>query len=131
MYREEFDTAFLKDKYVDRMRKALIDACQRELLVYDSYERPQWTKQHEFINENDRVFSAFDQYSKGGHAPNGNELNRYYMDLSPYYTLEDEDDDTLIFESRFESGNLMKACRVGESEYNLYLNSDTNTSGHT
>ena len=47
--------------------------------------------------------------------------DRYYTKLSYYYELEDEYDDTLIFESRFECGNLQEAHRVGEYEYNLYM----------
>jgi len=35
------------------------------------------------------------------------------------------------FESRFESGNLKKAIKVSDNEYNLLLNYDYNTNGHT
>jgi hypothetical protein len=35
------------------------------------------------------------------------------------------------FESRFENGNLKKAIQVSPTEYNLILNYDYNTSGHT
>eukprot|EP00282_Hemiselmis_andersenii_P041655 CAMPEP_0172055604 /NCGR_PEP_ID=MMETSP1043-20130122/5362_1 /TAXON_ID=464988 /ORGANISM="Hemiselmis andersenii, Strain CCMP441" /LENGTH=467 /DNA_ID=CAMNT_0012714999 /DNA_START=9 /DNA_END=1409 /DNA_ORIENTATION=- len=35
----------------------------------------------------------------------------------------------LMFESRFESGNLWKAVRIGESEYNLVLRPDLTTGG--
>lgn len=28
--------------------------------------------------------------------------DKYYLDLNPYYSLEDENDTTLLFESRFE-----------------------------
>ncbi|XP_048386500.1 cytosolic carboxypeptidase 2-like [Stegostoma tigrinum] len=38
---------------------------------------------------------------------------------------------SLIFESRFESGNLHQAWRVGQYEYNLMLAMDTFTSRHT
>ena len=31
---------------------------------------------------------------------------------SNYYTLKDESDNTLQFESRFESGNLMRAIKM-------------------
>lgn len=61
----------------------------------------------------------------------GVKLNNFYTDIPDWYELEDENDDTLIFESRFESGNLMKAFRVGLNEYNLYLNPDTNNNKHT
>jgi hypothetical protein len=38
---------------------------------------------------------------------------------------------TLFFESRFESGNLRKAARVSEDEYNLWLETDYGTQAHT
>lgn len=40
-------------------------------------------------------------------------------------------DKTLIFESRFESGNLRKAMKVGPYEYELYLKNDYGTSSFT
>lgn len=52
----------------------------------------------------------------------GPRLNRYYENLKPYYKLkEGAPDNTLIFESRFESGNLRKAVKVDEYEYDLFL----------
>ena len=36
-----------------------------------------------------------------------------------------------MFESRFESGNLNLAIKVSDSEYNLILQNDINTNGHT
>ncbi|CAI2360052.1 unnamed protein product [Moneuplotes crassus] len=35
------------------------------------------------------------------------------------------------FESRFENGNLKKAVKISDTEYNLILNFDYNTGGHT
>ena len=43
----------------------------------------------------------------------------------------DPSDKTLLFESRFESGNLYLAQKVNEFEYNLLMQNDINTSGHT
>ena len=40
-------------------------------------------------------------------------------------------DKTLIFESRFESGNLAAALKVNENDYYLALQNDVNTSGNT
>lgn len=37
----------------------------------------------------------------------------------------------MIFESRFESGNLRRAVKIGESEYNLILKYDHNTTVYT
>lgn len=40
-------------------------------------------------------------------------INRYYEKLKPYYKLKDSiNDRTLIFESRFESGNLKRVTKV-------------------
>ena len=41
------------------------------------------------------------------------------------------DDKTLVFESRFESGNLEAAIKISDSEYNLILQNDINTAGNT
>lgn len=49
----------------------------------------------------------------------------------PQYTLVVPKDNVLVFDSRFESGNLHKAIKVSENEYNLLLNYDTETLGHT
>lgn len=38
---------------------------------------------------------------------------------------------TLVFESRFECGNLYLAQKVSDSEYNLLMQNDINTQGHT
>ena len=47
------------------------------------------------------------------------------------YKPTDENDNTLIFESRFESGNLLAASRQKDNEYQLILQCDTNTLGYT
>ncbi|XP_054828802.1 cytosolic carboxypeptidase 2 isoform X2 [Eublepharis macularius] len=46
-------------------------------------------------------------------------------------SLSGPEDTKLLFESRFESGNLQKAVRVGEYEYELTLRTDLYTSKHT
>ncbi|XP_078089266.1 cytosolic carboxypeptidase 3-like [Mustelus asterias] len=67
--------------------------------------------------------------------------------LEPYFTFSrvsgspkplkqtainpDRQDNTLIFEARFESGNLQKVFKVGDYEYNLILRTDLYTSKHT
>lgn len=51
--------------------------------------------------------------------------------VQPYYKLQDANDKTLIFESRFESGNLLAAIKISDNEYDLVLQNDINTNGHT
>jgi cytosolic carboxypeptidase protein 2/3 len=48
----------------------------------------------------------------------------------PYYAPF-PGDNTLVFESRFESGNLELALKVSDYEYNLVLTHDVNTAGNT
>ena len=50
---------------------------------------------------------------RGFASPNPNVLQ--------YYTPTDDKDKTLVFESRFESGNLALAYKLSETEYNLVL----------
>jgi cytosolic carboxypeptidase protein 2/3 len=41
--------------------------------------------------------------------------------MCDYYKPKDKDDRTLVFESRFESGNLQLAHKVNDNEYDLVL----------
>ena len=50
--------------------------------------------------------------------------------VTPFYK-KSEDDIQLRFDSVFESGNLALAVRVSDVEYNLILQNDINTNGHT
>lgn len=50
--------------------------------------------------------------------------------LEPAYTPA-PGERTLVFESRFESGNLAMASKKSDSEYNLLLQNDTNSKGNT
>ena len=59
-------------------------------------------------------------------------MNRYYETLKPYYKSKNPATDlTLIFESRFESGNLRRAVKINDFEYDLYLKNDYGTNGYT
>lgn len=49
----------------------------------------------------------------------------------PYYYPDGDTDMTLVFESRFESGNLLTAAKVSDTEYDMFLQNDINTNGHT
>eukprot|EP00051_Salpingoeca_urceolata_P014282 m.181520 g.181520 ORF g.181520 m.181520 type:complete len:1103 (-) comp18039_c2_seq4:67-3375(-) len=49
----------------------------------------------------------------------------------PLYQPESNTDETLVFESRFESANLLRAVQVGPYEYNLTLRTDLYTTRHT
>lgn len=47
------------------------------------------------------------------------------------YQLQSPEDRTLMFESRFECGNLYLAQKSSDSEYNLLMQNDINTTGYT
>ena len=51
--------------------------------------------------------------------------------LPPYYVQQAESDTTLVFESRFECGNLRRALQIYEFEYDLILSTDYNTKVNT
>eukprot|EP00826_Nyctotherus_ovalis_P049824 TRINITY_DN6048_c0_g7_i2.p1 TRINITY_DN6048_c0_g7~~TRINITY_DN6048_c0_g7_i2.p1 ORF type:complete len:189 (-),score=27.34 TRINITY_DN6048_c0_g7_i2:267-833(-) len=51
-------------------------------------------------------------------------------EMKPYYVLKGPEDKTLVFESRFECGNLKLCIKKGECEYDLYLQNDVNTQGN-
>jgi len=51
-------------------------------------------------------------------------VSKYYEKLGQFYTPMSPQDTTLIFESRFESGNLGRATQVGDYAYDLELRAD-------
>jgi hypothetical protein len=51
--------------------------------------------------------------------------DRYFVGMNPRFTQE-----SLTFDSLFESGNLDAVFRVDEREYNLFMRVDANTKGH-
>jgi len=58
-------------------------------------------------------------------------MNRFFTKLNPYYKAKDSTDETLVFESRFESGNLRRALQVDKYEYDLILKTDYKTNNFT
>lgn len=52
---------------------------------------------------------------------------RYFDKLPLYFNLKGAQDNTLLFESRFESGNLHRATQIGDFEYDLELKQDYGT----
>jgi hypothetical protein len=74
------------------------------------------------IDGDKRDFKMMKTKSMGGQGQSGPQ--QFYKPKGP-------DDRTLIFESRFESGNLLAAIKLSETEYDLVLQNDINTNGHT
>jgi hypothetical protein len=66
--------------------------------------------------------------------------SKFYEYLNPYYVIKDPKDRTLLFESRFECGNLQRVYKMylmlsnefsGKYEYDLYCKYDHGTSNYT
>lgn len=76
---------------------------------YDSDVKPCWCNN----------LPQFSRSSVGG--------SKYILPAQPY-ALEQDD---LIFESRFESGNLARVVKVTQNYYELYLRPDMYTNRHT
>jgi hypothetical protein len=72
-----------------------------------------------------------DKTADAAKAPGTEKKALVKVNVEPYYTRRCPEDKTVIFESRFESGNLAAAVKADERDYHLLLQNDVNTSGHT
>ena len=88
---------------------------------------------HPVITEQDRKPGAYapEGYFKYRDSSTTHGVMRYYSHLNTYYKLKNELDETLVFESRFESGNLKRVIQTGDYEYDIYLNPDYQTGTFT
>ena len=67
---------------------------------------------------------------KEGGLPAGSELPAPLLPGTLNGATEEFKTPSLVFESRFECGNLRAAVRTGETEYDLIVDDDTNTRGN-
>lgn len=86
-------------------------------------------QRNQILNAEEGKYASLSPRNVHRRLPRENQ-NRQVLD-SQVYKLKDSDDQTLLFESRFESGNLYLAQKVSEIEYNLLMQNDINTQGHT
>jgi hypothetical protein len=129
-------------------KKKMEDPNVSERVVYDSMELSPYydnspTSDDKYFDESKYIHPVVTEQDKkpGAYAPEGYfkyrdtsqifGVMRYYSDLKPYYKVRGEDDETLVFESRFESGNLKRVIQTGDYEYDLYLNPDVKTGTFT
>ena len=82
-------------------------------------------KEHNIESES-KDFNKLKTTGKSSNMKKKNELPP-----TPYYLPDGPLDKTLVFESRFETGNLLCAMKVSDNEYDLVLANDINTNGHT
>jgi len=138
----------MSDEYARlEAEKSLNNQSTAEKIVFDCIDWPAQKREGDntpYIDEADIIElppdeNPVDQRKFYPYGPSGQsafnqkvpKINRYYSKLKPYYHKESDDDNTLIFESRFESGNLRRAVKVGEHEYNMILKYDHNTTIYT
>lgn len=135
----------LRDEWTRRDQVKGIDKFMKGLkVVYDYMERsPYYSEKEGYIDEKRLIPVKENTYD---HLNPRNKVrglrrniinsgmpknDRIYTQLPPYYVLQDETDNTVIFESRFESGNLRRAIKVEDYEYDLFLRNDFNSQGYT
>lgn len=138
------------EEYARIDAEKIINQSQSEKIVFDCVDIPPVKKDAEgnivpYLDDNDLIelppeenpvdHRKYYPYGPSGQSSAFNQkipkVNRYYSKLRPFYTKENDDDHTLIFESRFESGNLRRAVKIGDYEYNLILKYDHNTTAFT
>ncbi|KAM3920742.1 cytosolic carboxypeptidase 2 [Leptodactylus fuscus] len=90
----------------------------KEAMPYISYER------------DGKVVYEINQACKGSYFTGSRTGGRRCVSLVPTI-IDGKNNNDLHFESRFESGNLQKAVKVGAYEYELTLRTDLYTSKHT
>ncbi|KAM4723140.1 cytosolic carboxypeptidase 2 [Rhinophrynus dorsalis] len=78
-----------------------------------------------------RVVYEISPAYKGSYFTGSRAGGRRCVSKSPRMNQEGQNSNDLHFESRFESGNLQKATKVGTYEYELTLRTDLYTSKHT
>ncbi|XP_061059307.1 cytosolic carboxypeptidase 2 isoform X3 [Eubalaena glacialis] len=90
-------------------------------------QAPRWPIECEVIKENiHHIVPSEDSYFTSSRVGGKRGIIK-----EPAVTLQGPEDNTLLFESRFESGNLQKAVRVNTYEYELTLRTDLYTNKHT
>lgn len=131
-----------KEEYHKRELVKNIDSNNK--VVYDNWERsPFYTDtSNPYFNEKKLLPAKdIDSTSSQKFKPRGYrrplistgipKKDKIYSFLNPYYKIESEEDTTLVFESRFEWGNLKRVTKVDEYEYDLIVNSDYNSQGYS
>ena len=77
-------------------------------------------RDHNIESEN-KDFSTLKTTKPFGNGGGGGGKKRPEIPPTAYYIPQGIDDRTLVFESRFETGNLLSAMKVSDNEYDLVL----------
>ena len=105
-------------------RQKLIEAMQEH-----DHRRTRGRKRRSGPVRNDCVYDIDELYKRA--KADGRMAADRSGPVKPYYEVDGKEDTTLVFESRFEGGNLRRAVRVRPTEYDLVVRPDLNTSRHT
>jgi len=134
-----------RDGYMCKEQMRQLDKYMKTTkVVYDQAERsPYYTEADQYLDEKKLIAT------KEGEEPNANQRfksrgykrniisnsitkkDKIYTSLNPFYVVQDENDTTLVFEGRFESGNLKRVIQIEEFEYDVLLRNDYNSQGYT
>jgi hypothetical protein len=134
----------LKEEYMRRDQLKQADKFMKTMkVVYDLNERSPFYNEIDtpYIDDKLMIPNKEDNVANNARLKNRgfrrNIMNsglpkndKFYTSLNPYYIVQGETDNTLVFESRFESGNLKKAIQCDEFEYDLFLRNDYNSQGY-
>ena len=110
---EEPDPGIVEQMVMHDAERIQVPGNVRNFVVYDAH--------HTSTSKSDGGTSD----AAGGGESSGSNV------LPSNYEPRGSDDHTLVFNSRFESGNLRRAIKVYDYEYDLILRPDLNTRGHT
>ena len=102
-------------------------------VVYDCLSSSPFYPVKEYYSNYNRITTDRRQYEEISHQEKAVLSERFFKSLPPFYNVshDGEEDETLVFESRFESGNLRRAFQKDKYEYDLILKTDHNTSSYT
>lgn len=109
----KFGSVLPKSAYFDKQKVKLVYDCTH------SFNQP--------MEERDCKLFVPPLIRKQNGAHINEKFSKYYEKLAKFYTPASPTDNTLVFESRFESGNLGKATQMGEYVYDLELRHDFNS----
>jgi hypothetical protein len=66
----------------------------------------------------------------GGQKRTRKDDDRGFIGMNPEIFEGEGREKVLLFDSKFESGNLDMAIKIKDNEYDLYMRVDSNTRGH-
>lgn len=113
--------SFVEKAIARRNLFMLADVNSRAKIVYQNFIHLERRQPGSSNNDSDNVELNASQTPSWGNYP---------YDVPENSQAFPNQQSSLTFDSRFESGNLQRAIQIGEFEYDLVLQQDVNTTGH-